>query len=185
MTSHSPDSVAKSSKPDSSSDPLSDLLHVMARLRDPENGCPWDVVQSFETIAPYTIEEAYEVSEAIQQKDMSALREELGDLLFQVIFHARMAEEEGHFTFHNVAEDLSRKMIRRHPHVFGEKSVESADAQTLHWEDIKAAERAEKKAARADQSILADVPLALPALMRAEKLQKRAAPIGCDVTDDA
>ena len=170
---------------DSSSDPaakLTDLLAVMARLRDPDDGCPWDVQQSFATIAPYTIEEAYEVTAAIAEDDLAALQDELGDLLFQVVFHARMAEEQGAFDFADVAAGIAGKMVRRHPHVFGEKSVADAAAQTRHWEDLKAAERAEK-AADGDAgpaSVLDGVALGLPALLRAVKLQKRAARVGFD-----
>ncbi|MES1197177.1 MAG: nucleoside triphosphate pyrophosphohydrolase [Pseudomonadota bacterium] len=153
------------------------VLDVMARLRDPENGCPWDKEQSFATIAPYTIEEAYEVADAIQRSDLPALKEELGDLLFQVAFHARMAEEQGAFDFADVANALAAKMIKRHPHVFGDASMRSADEQTRAWETQKAEERARK---RPNASLLDDVPMALPALMRAEKLTKRAARINFD-----
>jgi ATP diphosphatase len=156
------------------------LLQIMARLRDPERGCPWDVKQDFATIAPYTIEEAYEVADAIERRDMAGLREELGDLLLQVVFHARMAEEAGHFDFDAVAGAISDKMVERHPHVFGESTVDSAEAQTLAWEDRKAAERKAKSGA---EGALDGVPLALPALTRAEKLQKRAARVGFDWHD--
>ncbi|MBL8673177.1 MAG: nucleoside triphosphate pyrophosphohydrolase [Alphaproteobacteria bacterium] len=157
-----------------------ELVELMATLRGPK-GCPWDRAQSFATIAPYTIEEAYEVADAITQGDMSALRDELGDLLFQVVFHARMAEEVGSFDFQDVARGLIRKMHERHPHVFGEAVVSDAAGQAVAWESIKAAERT-KKAAKSGQkpSALDGVPLALPALMRAAKLQKRAARIGFD-----
>lgn len=158
------------------SDATDRLLEIMARLRDPDGGCPWDVAQDFDTIAPYTIEEAYEVADAISRRDMDDLKKELGDLLFQVVFHAQMARESGHFTYEDVAAAVSDKMVRRHPHVFADASVASADAQTHAWEEMKAAERAEQ----ADQSALADVPVALPALTRAEKLQKRAARVGFD-----
>ncbi len=151
------------------------VLDVMARLRDKERGCPWDIEQTFATIAPYTVEEAYEVAEAIAQNDLKALKEELGDLLFQVAFHARMAEEQGAFAFADVAQGLADKMIARHPHVFGEGDERTAEQQTHAWEAQKAAERAKKHA-----SLLDDVPMALPALMRAEKLTKRAARIGFD-----
>jgi MazG family protein len=160
---------------------ISRLIKVMARLRDPESGCPWDIEQTFETIAPYTIEEAYEVAEAIAQQDMPALKEELGDLLLQVVYHSRMAEEEGNFDFDSVAKTITDKMIRRHPHVFGDDSVATADAQTANWETQKAAERAKK--AEADglrPSAIDGVPLPLPALTRAEKLTKRAARVGFD-----
>ncbi|XBQ17740.1 MAG: nucleoside triphosphate pyrophosphohydrolase [Oceanicaulis sp.] len=157
------------------------LLAIMARLRDPNGGCPWDVEQDFATIAPYTIEEAYEVADAIRRGDMAELKVELGDLLFQVVFHAQMAEEEGHFAFEDVAEAIAEKMVRRHPHVFGAAEERTAESQTVAWEAQKAAERAEK--ADSDPSVLADVPLALPALMRAEKLMKRAARVGFDWPD--
>lgn len=154
----------------------------MARLRDPDKGCPWDRVQSYETIAPYTIEEAYEVADAIAQSDMNSLREELGDLLFQVIFHTQMASEDGHFDFDMVCDELTRKMVRRHPHVFGVGDDRTATEQTLAWEEIKAAERANKSDGKPG-SLLDNVPLALPALTRAEKLQKRAARAGFDWPD--
>lgn len=164
---------------------ISRLLAVMAGLREPEKGCPWDLAQSFLTIAPYTIEEAYEVTDAIEQGDMEALREELGDLLLQVVFHARMAEEEGHFDFEAVAAGISDKMLRRHPHVFGDQNIASAigsaPAQTLAWESQKAAERNAKAHASGQQpSALDGVARALPALTRAAKLQNRAARVGFD-----
>ena len=162
--------------------PIERVKALMAKLRAPQGGCPWDVEQSFETIAPYTIEEAYEVSEAIARKDMSALREELGDLMFQVVFHAQMAEEAGDFNFDAVCDDLTAKMVRRHPHVFGAGDDRSAEQQTIAWEEIKAKERAAKQAGM-PPSVLSDVALALPALMRAEKLQKRAARVGFDWPD--
>ena len=152
--------------------PIDRLLTIMAQLRTPETGCPWDIEQTFATIAPYTIEEAYEVADAIERDDLHALKDELGDLLFQVVFHARMAEEAGHFDFEGVAEAISEKMLRRHPHVFG-------DAEKPDWEGIKAEERA----ATEDGSALAGVALGLPALLRAEKLQKRAARTGFDWPD--
>ncbi|MEM9169502.1 MAG: nucleoside triphosphate pyrophosphohydrolase [Pseudomonadota bacterium] len=154
------------------------LLTIMARLRDPEGGCPWDVEQSFETIAPYTIEEAYEVADAIERGDRSDLRDELGDLLFQTVFHAQMADEEGAFDFADVARAIADKMERRHPHVFGDAHARDADEQTASWESQKAAERAAKGAT----SLLDDVAHGLPALMRAIKLQKRAARVGFDWT---
>ncbi len=156
------------------------VIETMAKLRDPENGCPWDVEQNFSSIAPYTIEEAYEVADAIARNDLGALKEELGDLLLQVAFHARMAEEQGAFNFADVAEALAQKLIVRHPHVFGDKVERSAEEQTLAWESLKAQERARK---RPDGSLLDDVALALPALMRAEKLTKRAARINFDWPD--
>jgi ATP diphosphatase len=152
------------------------LLDIMRRLRDPVGGCPWDVEQTFETIAPYTIEEAYEVAGAIEDKDWSGLKEELGDLLLQVVYHARMAEERKLFDFHDVVAAISDKMIARHPHVFGDAKVENAAAQTVAWEDIKRRERAAKPA----KGLLDDVTRALPALLRAEKLQKRMARVGFD-----
>ncbi len=153
------------------------VLDVMARLRDPHNGCPWDIEQNFATIAPYTIEEAYEVADAIERSDLPALKEELGDLLFQVAFHARMAEEQGAFDFAAVAQALADKMIERHPHVFSEAGDgRSAEQQTVAWETLKA----EKRAAKGAPSLLDDVAMALPALMRAEKLTKRAARINFD-----
>ena len=162
------------------------LLEIMARLRTPKTGCPWDLEQTYATIAPYTIEEAYEVAEAIRENDLPGLRDELGDLLFQVVFHARIAEEAGDFKFEDVVAAISEKMVRRHPHVFGDVRIEDAAAQTTAWETHKAAERAAKSseggsAQRVDHaSVLASVPLALPALTRAEKLQKRAARVGFD-----
>ncbi len=153
------------------------VLDVMARLRDRERGCPWDVEQTFATIAPYTIEEAYEVADAIARHDLPALKEELGDLLFQVAFHARMAEEQGAFDFADVASALAAKMIARHPHVFAAGDERTAEEQTRAWETLKAEERAAK---RPGASLLDDVAMALPALMRAEKLTKRAARINFD-----
>lgn len=159
---------------------INDLIDVMAALRHPKTGCPWDIEQDFESIAPYTIEEAYEVAEAIAHGDMDALADELGDLLLQVVYHARMAEEAGDFAFADVVDRITAKMIRRHPHVFGDAEVRDADAQTKAWEEIKAAERAEKGDASASVSALDGVALGLPALMRAVKLQKRAARVGFD-----
>ena len=166
------------------------LLEIMARLRDPDTGCPWDVEQTFATIAPYTIEEAYEVADAIERDDMLDLVDELGDLLLQVVFHARMAEEAGTFDFGAVVEAITRKMIRRHPHVFGDETVRGEKLAKGMWEKIKAAEKAERAEthraaglANSDdsaRSLLDDVPRALPALMRALKLQKRAANVGFD-----
>jgi MazG family protein len=160
---------------------MDDLLDIMSRLRDPENGCPWDVEQSFESIAPYTIEECYEVEEAIRNKDMDSLCDELGDLLFQTVFHAQMAKEQQSFQFSDVVQGVSEKMVRRHPHVFGEVSIEDADAQTAHWEEQKARERAEKAAKSGKiPSALDGVTPGLPALLRAIKLQNRAARVGFD-----
>ena len=160
--------------------PIDRLLAIMARLRDPERGCPWDLAQDFATIAPYTIEEAYEVADAIERADMTALREELGDLLLQVVFHARMAEEEGHFAFDDVAAAIADKMVRRHPHVFGDTEIASVAAQNAAWEAHKAAEREAKGGA---DSVLDGVALALPALLRAAKISQRAARIGFDWPD--
>jgi len=168
--------------------PIDRLLDIMARLRDPESGCPWDVEQSFATIAPYTIEEAYEVAEAIAARDMAALEDELGDLLLQVVFHAQMAREAGLFDFDAVSTAIGDKMVRRHPHVFGPKDapgarVGSAEAQTAAWEEHKAAERRHRRSGEAEEapaSVLDGVPRALPALTRAFKLGKRAARNGFD-----
>jgi MazG family protein len=153
----------------------------MARLRDPVGGCPWDVKQSFATIAPYTIEEAYEVADAIEQNDMAALKDELGDLLLQVVFHARMAEEAGHFAFADVAAAIGDKMVSRHPHVFAGHEAAMAEDVKLTWEAQKEAERAAKAGSDGRPlSALDGVTAALPALLRAEKLQKRAARVGFD-----
>ena len=164
------------------SQPVDSLLEIMATLRTPRIGCPWDIEQSFETIAPYTVEEAYEVEDAIRSGDLNALREELGDLLLQVVFHARMAEERGAFAFNDVVNAVSAKMVARHPHVFGNGRIADADAQTANWETHKEQERLRKAAVagKTRMSALDGVPLALPALMRAEKLQRRAARIGFD-----
>jgi len=162
-------------------DSLCQLLAIMARLRDPESGCPWDRAQDFTTIAPYTIEEAYEVADAIARGDTSALKDELGDLLFQVVFHARMAEEAGLFAFDDVAAAIADKMVRRHPHVFGAAEVVSVAAQSEAWEQHKAAERrAHARRTGAPESVVDGVALALPALLRAAKIQRRAARIGFD-----
>jgi len=153
------------------------LLDIMRRLRAPQGGCPWDVEQTFASIAPYTIEEAYEVAGAIEEENWDGLKDELGDLLFQVVFHARLAEERGLFDFGDVVAAVTNKMVRRHPHVFGDLTgIDSAEAQVGAWEKHKAAERA----AKPDASLLDDVPRALPALTRALKLQKRAASVGFD-----
>jgi ATP diphosphatase len=160
---------------------LTRLLAILARLRDPDRGCPWDIEQDFNTIAPYTIEEAHEVADAIARRDMDDLRDELGDLLLQVVYHARMAEEAGAFAFADVVEAISDKMVRRHPHVFGEESRDkSADQQTRDWERIKAAERRGRDRAA---SALDGVTAGLPALTRALKLQARAARVGFDWPD--
>jgi nucleoside triphosphate diphosphatase len=160
--------------------PIDRLLQIMARLRDPQRGCPWDKEQNFTTIAPYTIEEAYEVADAIERGDLAALKDELGDLLLQVVFHSRMAEEEGHFAFDDVAAAIGDKMVRRHPHVFGDAEIRSVEAQNAAWEAHKAKERAEKGEA---QGVLDGVALALPALLRASKISGRAARIGFDWPD--
>ena len=154
------------------------LLAIMARLRDPEGGCPWDLEQDFASIAPYTIEEAYEVADAIDRGDLAALKDELGDLLLQVVFHARMAEEQGAFAFEDVVAAICDKMVRRHPHVFGNARVEDARAQTASWDAIKRAER--EAAGDTDDSALAGIPRGLPEWQRAVKLQARAARVGFD-----
>lgn len=161
---------------------IDDLLAIMARLRDRERGCPWDVEQTFETIAPYTIEEAYEVADAIDRKDYADLRDELGDLLLQVVFHARMAEEGGHFAFVDVVGAICDKMVRRHPHVFGEaEPASSAVAQLANWEELKAGERAAQ--GDADASALAGISRGMPEWQRALKLQQKAARVGFDWPD--
>src|SRR5678815_207000 len=156
------------------------LLQIMARLRDPQRGCPWDREQTPRTIAPYTIEEAYEVADAVERDDSAALRDELGDLLFQVVFQAQMASEHGTFAFDDVVAAICDKLERRHPHVFGDARIDSAEAQTVAWEEQKRLERE-----RAGASVLDDVPLALPALTRANKLGKRAALVGFEWPDVA
>ena len=164
------------------------LLEIMAALRDPVSGCPWDIEQNFKTIAPYTLEEVYEVLDAIEQNDMDDLREELGDLLLQVVFHARMAEEQGSFDFGQVVEAITHKMIRRHPHVFGDEEARNAGMAKGAWGRIKAEEKAERAARRASLGLntqenngyLDDIPLAFPALTRALKLQLKAAKVGFD-----
>jgi ATP diphosphatase len=158
---------------------LARLIAIMARLRDPVSGCPWDIAQDFASIAPYTIEEAYEVADVIERKAWNELADELGDLLLQVVYHARMAEEAGWFAFDAVADAISDKMIRRHPHVFGEDTApRTADQQVHAWETQKATERAERA-----MSVLDNVPVGLPALTRAVKLQRRAARVGFDWPD--
>ena len=161
-------------------EPLSRLLAVMAWLRDRQHGCPWDIDQTFRTIAPYTIEEAYEVADAIERNDLPALKEELGDLLLQVVYHAQMASEAKAFDFADVAATIADKMIDRHPHVFGDLKIADADAQTVSWEARKAAERAKKNGSAEAAGALDGVARALPALLRAEKIQKRAARVGFD-----
>jgi len=157
--------------------PVFRLVEIMARLRSPDGGCPWDLEQTFATIAPYTVEEAYEVADAIERGNLADLKEELGDLLLQVVFHARMAEELGAFDFAAVAEAINDKMVRRHPHVFGDANHRTSSEQTQAWETIKAQERA-AKAGAPSVSLLDDVPIGLPALTRAVKLSKRAARVG-------
>ena len=161
-------------------EPMARLLAVMAWLRDRRHGCPWDVEQTFRTIAPYTIEEAYEVADAIDRDDLGALKEELGDLLLQVVYHAQMAHESGAFGFADVASAIADKMVDRHPHVFGDTRVATAEAQTVSWEARKAIERAAKRAGAEPAGALDGVARALPALLRAEKIQKRAARVGFD-----
>ena len=166
--------------------PVQRLLDVMARLRAPDGGCPWDLEQDFASIAPYTIEEAYEVADAIARGDLEHLKDELGDLLLQVVYHAQMAKEAGLFDFDQVAAAIADKMIRRHPHVFGTAAVDGAGAQSRAWEAVKAAERASKAGgAEGHHGVLDDVPMALPALVRAAKLQRRAARVGFDWPDAA
>src|SRR5471030_3195179 len=172
-----PDKPTASSLP---KEPLARLLAVMGWLRDREHGCPWDIDQTFKTIAPYTIEEAYEVADAIERDDMPALKEELGDLLLQVVYHAQMASETKAFNFADVAAAIADKMVDRHPHVFGDSTIADADAQTVSWEARKAAERAAKQNGSRPAGALDGVARALPALLRAEKIQKRAARVGFD-----
>ncbi|WP_379070991.1 nucleoside triphosphate pyrophosphohydrolase [Mesorhizobium sp. UC22_110] len=168
---------------------ISRLIEIMAALRAPVTGCPWDIEQNFSTIAPYTIEEAYEVADAIARNDIDNLREELGDLLLQVVYHAQMADEQGEFAFGDVVEGITRKMIRRHPHVFGSEEARNAGMAKGMWEKIKAEEKAERRAERLargldpedhDKGFLDSVPVALPALTRALKLQEKAARVGFD-----
>lgn len=162
--------------------PIDELLKIMARLRDPQRGCPWDQKQTYRTIAPYTLEEAYEVADAIQRGDLDDLRDELGDLLFQVVFYSQIAHEEGHFDFADVARGICEKMVRRHPHVFADARFD--DDQQLHaaWERAKGEERAQRSSS-SRSSQMDGVAQALPALMRAEKLQRRAARVGFDWPD--
>ncbi len=168
-----------SEKENSEQRDIQSLLKIMEQLRHPETGCPWDLEQDFRTIAPYTIEEAYEVADAIEANDIDALKDELGDLLFQAVFHAQMANEQNHFDFGDVVAAISDKMIRRHPHVFDAADYRSSDEQTEAWEIQKAHERRHK----GEESLLSDVPVGLPGLTRAVKLQKRAARVGFDWTD--
>ncbi len=170
---------------------LDDLLHLMARLRDPQHGCPWDLRQDYASIVPHTLEEAYEVADTIARRDFPQLRDELGDLLFQVVYYSQLGREDGHFDFAQVVDGITRKLVRRHPHVFpdgdlhGPLDLPRLDEATIkrRWEEIKAEERAEKVAAPEQLSLLDDVPAALPALSRAAKLQKRAANVGFDWAD--
>lgn len=170
---------------------LEDLLHLMTRLRDPQSGCPWDLKQTYATIVPHTLEEAYEVADAIERGDLDHLQGELGDLLFQVVFYAQLAKEEGRFEFDGVVDGITRKLLRRHPHVFptgelyapAETPRLTDDEVNRRWDEIKAEERAEKAHAPEQLSLLDDVPVALPALSRAAKLQKRAAQVGFDWPD--
>jgi nucleoside triphosphate diphosphatase len=159
---------------------LAELLAAMARLRDPESGCPWDVKQTFATIAPYTIEEAYEVADAIAREDLDGLKDELGDLLLQVVYHAQMASEQSRFEFADVVDAIARKMIRRHPHVFEDPSRREEFMSTDLWDRIKGEEKAERGDGATSASVLGEVPVGLPALTRAVKLQKRAAKVGFD-----
>ena len=169
------------------------LIEIMEALRQPETGCPWDVVQTFETIKPYTIEEAYEVADAIERNDMDDLCEELGDLLLQVVFHARMAEEQGEFDFGSVVEAVTRKMIRRHPHVFARSDADTPEAVKLQWDAIKQAEKRERKERRTRRGLpedplhghLGSVQRSFPALVEALKLQERAAKVGFDWSEPA
>ena len=170
---------------------LDDLLHLMARLRDPQHGCPWDLRQDYASIVPHTLEEAYEVADAIAKRDFPQLRDELGDLLFQVVYYSQLGREDGHFDFAQVVDGITRKLVRRHPHVFpdgdlhGPLDLPRLDEATIkrRWEEIKAEERAEKAMAPEQLSLLDDVPAVLPALSRAAKLQKRAANVGFDWAD--
>ena len=170
-----------------SSSAIAQLIGVMARLRDPNGGCPWDIQQTFSTIAPYTIEEAYEVADAIEAGDPAHLRDELGDLLFQVVFHARLAEERGWFDFNAIAGAIHDKLVRRHPHVFANTAFASDADRSANWEEQKARERDEAARRRGAEgaSVLGDVPKALPALSRASKLGRRASRVGFDWPDAA
>lgn len=162
-------------------DPINDLLELMRRLRDPDTGCPWDLEQDYASIAPYTIEEAYEVADAIERNNLDDLKEELGDLFLQVVFHSQIAQDSGHFSIQDVARSIVEKMVRRHPHVFGDTQIENAASQTTAWEAMKAQERARKSNADKQRaSALDGVAVTLPALTRSEKLMKRAARTGFD-----
>ena len=169
---------------------LDDLLHLMARLRDPQHGCPWDLKQTYASIIPHTLEEAYEVADAIEQGDYAQLRDELGDLLFQIVYYSQLAKEEHRFLFADVVDSITRKLVRRHPHIFPDGDLYgpldqprlSEEAIKQRWEEIKAQERAEKAEAPEQLSLLDDVPAVLPALSRAAKLQKRAAGVGFDLS---
>jgi ATP diphosphatase len=185
MSSAPPAPQAPSPPSDTTSKPrdIQELLDIMVRLRSRDGGCPWDVEQTFATVAPYTIEEAYEVADAIARQNMPALKDELGDLLFQVVFHARIAEEANLFRFADVVGAISDKMVHRHPHVFGSTKFDNLEAQTAAWENLKAAERDAARAPGTPPSVLDGLPASLPALKQAEKLQKRAARVGFDWTD--
>ena len=159
------------------------LIEIMAALRDREHGCPWDIEQTFDTIAPYTIEEAYEVADAIAGRDMEGLKDELGDLLLQVVYHAEMASEVGAFAFPDVVEAITTKMIRRHPHVFGDETAKAAGQAKGVWERIKAEEKRARSITAAERSVLDCVPESLPSLMRAQKLQEKASTVGFDWND--
>ena len=159
------------------------LIEIMAALRDRKHGCPWDIEQTFDTIAPYTIEEAYEVADAIAERDMAGLRDELGDLLLQVVYHAEMASEVGAFAFPDVVEAITTKMIRRHPHVFGDETAKAAGQAKGVWERIKAEEKRARGVAAAERSVLDGVSESLPSLMRAQKLQEKASTVGFDWND--
>jgi len=169
--------MSDSSQP-SAEAPIAELLAIMARLRDPDGGCPWDLKQDFDSIVPYTVEEAFEVAEAVARRDYPELKEELGDLLLQVVFHSQMAREQGLFDFNDVVAVLNEKMVRRHPHVFADQTAEDEQAVKVNWEAIKAEERARK--GREHDSALDGVPEGLPALQRAHKLQKKASKVGFD-----
>ncbi len=159
------------------------LIEIMRRLRDPQGGCPWDLQQDFRSIAPYTIEEAYEVNDAIERNDLSDLRDELGDLLFQVVFHSQLAQEQGAFAFDDVVASICDKMERRHPHVFGDARIADAATQTVAWEELKRRERAAQGDDATPVGVLANIPLSLPALTRAGKIGKRAAQVGFEWPD--